>query len=132
MSTSPLFSINSITSSSLLLSLTFPPQRQTNTITAHVRTGPSRSKSDYDALTLELTQAWDKIIKPSYHSQHLSRVFIMGSILAGRESGFAIPAAGEDGPWIREHMAEFEKRADKGEEDFVALVEEIEERGLGR
>ena len=56
----------------------------------------------------------------------------MGAILAGRESGFVIPKAGEDGAWIKENMAEFERRADKGESDFVELVEEIEARGLGR
>ena len=92
----------------------FIQQRTSNTITAYIRTGPSRTQSDYDSLTFDIQQAWDKIIKPRHHSEHLSRIFICGSILAGRESGFAVPKAGEDQQWIKENMVEFEKRAEKG------------------
>lgn len=101
-----------------------------NSLTAHVRTGPSRTQSDYDALTSSLQGAWDSIIKPHYHSQQLGRILIVGSILAGRESGFTMPPAGQDEGWLRENWAEFERRAEKGDEDFVGLIEEVKWRGL--
>jgi hypothetical protein len=54
----------------------------------------------------------------------------MGDIVAGYEQGFMLPEAGEDGKWIRENMAEFERRAEDGDDVMRDMVEEINRRGL--
>lgn len=54
----------------------------------------------------------------------------MQDIAAGAEQGFILPIAGEDGKWIEENMAEFERRAKDGDESMRALAEEVK-TGLG-
>jgi hypothetical protein len=41
-----------------------------------------------------------------------------------------MPAAGQDGEWLAENMGAFKARADAGEEEYVDLVKEVEERGM--
>jgi hypothetical protein len=54
----------------------------------------------------------------------------MDDIVAGYEQGFMLPEAGEDGKWIRENMAEFERRAEDGDDVMRDMVEEINRRDL--
>ena len=60
----------------------------------------------------------------------LYSVFVLGDIEAGMEAGFAIPEAGKDGEWLAENMGAFKARAEAGEEEFVELVKEVEDRGM--
>jgi len=60
----------------------------------------------------------------------LRTVFILGGLTAGWEAGFSIPPAGGDVAWLQEHMAEFEAKAEGGDEEFRDLVKEVKERGL--
>lgn len=91
-------------------------------ILAHVRTGPSRSTSDFNALCADLTAAWDEIVKPlpkvrrsapdTDEERELYSVFVLGDIVAGREAGFEIPEAGKDAEWLAENMNAFKARAE--------------------
>ena len=111
-------------------------------ILAHVRTGPSRSTSDFDALCSDISAARDEIVVPlpkikrsapdTDHERKLYSVFVIGGLIAGREAGFEIPAAGKDGEWLAENLGAFKARAEEGQVEFVDLVKEIEERGLIR
>lgn len=51
-----------------------------------------------------------------------------GSIVAGYEAGFSIPQAGQDGQWLKEYLPQFQKKADDGDEDFQALIEDVRTR----
>lgn len=107
-------------------------------VLAHVRSGPSRKTSDFNALCADVTAAWDEIVKPlpkvkrsaPDEDRGLYSVFVLGDIAAGMEAGFSIPEAGKDGEWLAENMGAFKARAEAGEEEFVELVKEVEERGM--
>lgn len=104
--------------------------------------GPSRPTSDFDALCADISAAWDEIVVPlpkikrsapdTDEERKLYSVFVIGGLIAGREAGFEIPAAGKDGEWLAENLGAFKARAEEGQEEFVDLVKEIEERGLIR
>ncbi|KAF2844672.1 hypothetical protein T440DRAFT_314665 [Plenodomus tracheiphilus IPT5] len=55
----------------------------------------------------------------------LHNIFLHESIAAGAEQGFLLPLAGQDGTWMQENMAEFERRAETGDESIRVLVGEI-------
>ena len=61
----------------------------------------------------------------------LHGVVVMEDIAAGAEQGFLVPVAGEDGGWAAEHLADFRKRADAGDESMQGLVMEVEQ-GFGK
>ena len=112
-------------------------KRTRSHILAHVRTGPSRTNKDFNALCTDLFTAWDEIVplpkvKRSAPDEErgLYSVFVLGDIVAGMEAGFSIPQAGKDGEWLAENMGAFKARAEAGEEEFVELVKEVEERGM--
>jgi len=108
--------------------------RQPNQIMAHVRTGGGRTISHFNSLCQEITSAWDSIcgdlpkVKRSAPDQDrsLGGVFVLGDIVAGMEKGFPIPETGKDGEWMEEHMEEFKKRAEAGDEDFVELLQDVD------
>lgn len=91
-----------------------------------MRAGPSRTTADYDAVCAALGREWARIVDDPAHE--LRAIFVLGSLVAGAEAGFALPSAGEDGRWMKENRAEFQRRADEGDEDFVGLVEELRTR----
>ncbi|CAC9888715.1 hypothetical protein D6D02_02282 [Aureobasidium pullulans] len=95
-------------------------QYKSNRIFAYVRHGPSRTQSDYDAVSKALTQAWEEIVPGT----ELRLVMFYGAIVAGMEAGFSIPQAGDDKQWIEENMDAFKKKAEEGDEHFRELVEE--------
>lgn len=97
----------------------------------------------------------DRIVntdKGDAKERELNRVFIMGSITAGMESGFLLPKvrlaiswassrliwlstntcfefqAGEDVEWLKLNYPKFEELARQGDSDFVDLVEELQSR----
>jgi phenylpyruvate tautomerase PptA (4-oxalocrotonate tautomerase family) len=107
-------------------------------ILAHVRTGPSRKTSEFNSLCKDVTAAWDEIVKPlpkvkrsaPDEDRSLYSVFVLGDIVAGMEAGFVVPEAGKDEEWLAENMGAFKARAEAGEEEFVELVKEVEDRGM--
>ncbi|EOD48209.1 putative cis-3-chloroacrylic acid protein [Neofusicoccum parvum UCRNP2] len=104
-----------------------------NAIHAHVRPGPTRPRSAYDALCTQLRALWESVFPPNDTAitTPLDTIFILGSIIAGEEKGFMLPEAGKDSEWVKVHLAEFEKRAGEGDEEMRVLVEEVKARGLG-
>ena len=120
-------------------------QTTKNSILAHVRHGPSRSREDYNDLCQSIHEAWDRIVLASSSNSgsdsineaqktppdqlELNTVFIFGDIVAGREARMAIPPAGGDVLWLRENLREFRRRAGEGDERFGELVGEVGERG---
>lgn len=98
-----------------------------NAIHASVRPGPSRTRASWDELCRKLRAAWEQTL-PNFP---LHAIFILGSIIAGEEQGFLLPEAGHDVEWLRQHMPEFRKRAEEGNEDMKSLVDECQARGLG-
>ncbi|TIA10790.1 hypothetical protein D6C80_07862 [Aureobasidium pullulans] len=95
-------------------------QYKSNRIFAYVRHGPSRTQSDYDAVSKALTQAWEEIVPGT----ELRLVMFYGAIVAGMEAGFSIPQAGDDKKWIEENIEAFKRKAEEGDEHFRELVEE--------
>lgn len=102
-------------------------QSSTNRIFAYVRGGPSRTQKHYDELCSSLIAAWDKIVP----GQELRLITIHDSIKAGYEAGFSRPQAGEDKAWIQENMQAFQQKADTGDADFQAMIQDIKDRNLG-
>jgi hypothetical protein len=93
-----------------------------------VRPGGDRSSADFDAVCSAIAEAWAEIVKPRYPEDELRSIFVLGSIVAGWEAGFALPPAGGDGAWIERNMAAFREKAEAGDEDFAGLVKEVAER----
>lgn len=81
----------------------------------------------YDQLCASIHKVWTEIVGTEGDAE-LRAIFVMGSIVAGWEVGFPLPAAGEDRQWLRSNMAEFEKKAKDGDEQFKELVEEVGRR----
>lgn len=95
-------------------------QHKSNRIFAYVRHGPSRTQSDYDAVSKALEDAWNKIVPGT----ELRLVMFYGAIVAGREAGLNIPPAGQDAEWIKENWETFVKKAEAGDEDFADLIKQ--------
>ncbi|KAL4962158.1 uncharacterized protein BDV14DRAFT_179107 [Aspergillus stella-maris] len=101
-----------------------------NRITGYVRAGGSRSKKDFDEVALKILEAWNSIIIPEHENGErrqeleLKRVFIMGAITTGVESGFVLPQAGQDAAWLKENTPRFEELAAQGNPEFIELVKE--------
>lgn len=62
--------------------------------------------------------------------EELRMVLVVGGIVAGMEAGFALPAAGQDTQWTKDNLAEFRKRAEAGDEEFVDVLKEVETRSV--
>ena len=68
-------------------------QNPTNRILAHVRPGGNRSLSHFNTLCARITEAWKHILKTEEEQKEreLRAVFVLGTIVAGWEVGFALP-----------------------------------------
>jgi len=114
-------------------------RRSGNHIRANVRSGPTRTQADWEDLSRQIDAVWGEIVgkglpkvrraEPEPDTS-LRSVILLGDIIGGMEAGFTLPPAGGDVQWMRENLADFKQRAETGEEEFVEMVREIEERGL--
>ncbi|KAL4952841.1 hypothetical protein BDW69DRAFT_185082 [Aspergillus filifer] len=86
-----------------------------NRVTGYVRAGGSRSKTDFD----------EGQRRPDFE---LKRVFVMGAITTGVESGFVLPETGQDAAWLKENTLRFEELAAQGDPEFIELVKEMKSR----
>ena len=116
-------------------------RRPNNQIVANVRSGPSRTQSDWDALCEAIQKAWEEVVVVNAAPRakgagggeeelELRAIFLMGSPLGGMEAGVPMPVAGGDGEWIESRWGEFVERAAKGEREWVENVKEARERGM--
>ena len=107
-------------------------QNSVNRILAHVRHGPSRTQDDYNALLASIQDAWNEIIvweNEGAHDTVLKTIFVLGNIVAGREWGMPLPAAGQDKEWLKKNLGIFLMRGqDYGEEEFLQLIDELKTR----
>ncbi|KAH8159263.1 hypothetical protein CIB48_g8981 [Xylaria polymorpha] len=101
-------------------------RRQSNILTARVRTSPARKREMFEELCLKVAEVWKNIVPEDPDL----RIFVLGGITAGLEHGFVIPEAGKDKEWLKDNLPAFKKKADEGVVEFQDLVEEIEARGL--
>ncbi|KAL2043152.1 hypothetical protein N7G274_004212 [Stereocaulon virgatum] len=107
-------------------------KKQTNRIIAHIRPSPTRPAPLLNTLCTQITTAWNTTVNPHAKPSdelELRAVFVLGTIVAGREVGFELPPAGEDGQWVKENMEAFKAKAEAGDRDFRDLVEEVGRRG---
>lgn len=106
-----------------------------------MRGGGTRGKEAFDKLAKDIEELWDSIVG---EKGTMGAVFVVPGIVA-RERGFVIPdvscwvflgrgriangkQVGGEGKWLEDNWAEFEKRAQAGDEDFMGLVEEVGKR----
>lgn len=62
---------------------------------------------------------------PGVCTSNVSRVLRLRRVLADTRS----QQAGEEGNWLKDNMAYFKEQAEgKGDEDFAALIKEVDER----
>jgi len=101
-----------------------------NSVTGLVRHNNTRTQEQYADLCNRIAAAWKDAIHDDSGDRKLGAIFIQGNILAGWEQGFMIPQAGDDQNWLKQHWAEFKKRADDGDEDMKGLVADIERRQM--
>ena len=81
----------------------------------------------YDALCAELEAVWADVVGKE-GDQELRGIFVLGSIVAVSEAGFALPKAGEDAEWLKKNIVAFKKKAAGGDEDFQGLLEDLKSR----
>lgn len=79
------------------------------------------------SLTASVNQAWCSIVGSS-GDKELRAFFILGDVLTGFEVGLPISAAEEETTWLTKYYGEFEKKAREGDEEFVGLPKDIDER----
>ena len=101
-------------------------QKKSNSIRAWVRTGPSRTKQDYDDLAEQVAKAWKDTVG-TQGTEKLGAIFVLGDVLAAHESGLLVPRAGEEPEWVKQNYAEFQELA-KDEQTFRDLIEELQTR----
>lgn len=94
---------------------------------AWLRSGPTRTKQDYDDVGEQITKAWGDIVGTD-GDQQLRAVFLLGGLLSARESGILVPPPGGEGEWIAQNFADFQERARGGDQQFVDFVEELRTR----
>ena len=101
-----------------------------NTVTAYVR-NVSRPREEYVELCHRIEEEWKNAIGPNAGKEkQLTSIFVQGTIVAGWEQGVMIPESGHDRDWLRQHFADFQRRAENGEEEMKELIEDIEKRKL--
>ncbi|CAF9908803.1 hypothetical protein IMSHALPRED_007500 [Imshaugia aleurites] len=103
-------------------------KRSLNRILAHVRPGGDRSAEVLNKLCAQITDAWNGILGDCAGDRELRAVFVLGTIVAGSEAGFALPPAGEDKEWLKGNVKAFEKRAEAGDGEFADVLEEMRTR----
>jgi len=126
-----------------------PKDETTNRIIGFVRSSAERKKEHFDKLAEQIENAWyialgertdddeegeqkdkkDKKETPQREKaakELLSISFVGG--LVGREKGFVIPEAGKEEAWVKSHRKDFEEQAELGDEEFKAMLEEIDTR----
>lgn len=115
-------------------------RRKGNHIRASVRLG-DRTNEDFKGLCQSIQDVWNRIMYEPVRREteapvselkqyELHTIIVQPSNPVGREAGFDLPLAGEDGQWLRRYWSDFQERARQGEEEFVDLVHEVEERRL--
>jgi hypothetical protein len=101
-----------------------------NTVTVYVR-NTSRPREQNVELCRRIEEGWKNAIGPNAGKEkQLTSIFVLGTIVAGWEQGVMLPEPGHDRDWLRQSFAEFQKRAENGEEEMKDLVEDIEKRKL--
>lgn len=93
---------------------------------AILRTRPSenRSRETYGDHCKDLIRAWSDIVGDE-GGKELRTVWVLGALTTAVEMGIQRPAAGDEIPWLKEHKADFQARADEGDEEMKALMEEL-------
>ncbi|TKA33573.1 hypothetical protein B0A50_00409 [Salinomyces thailandicus] len=113
--------------------------RQGNHVKANVRSGPSRTKEDWEELCKGVMRAWEDVVGKGLPKVRrgdgevdtsLRSVILLGDIIGGVEAGFMLPEAGGDVEWMRENWESFQRKAAEGNEEFKEMVEEVGKRGL--
>ncbi|KAH8703095.1 hypothetical protein BGW36DRAFT_354528 [Talaromyces proteolyticus] len=114
-------------------------RRKANHIRATVRLG-SRTNEGFLSLCKSVEEVWNRIVYepaqrenslvPEQNRYKLQTLIVSPVNLIGFEAGFELPLGGEDGNWLTKHWNEFRQKASEGDEDFIQVVKEVEERGL--
>ncbi|KAK5072654.1 hypothetical protein LTR64_004872 [Lithohypha guttulata] len=122
-----------------------PKEECANRIIGFVRTSASRTKEQFDKLAEQIEDSWYIVVGQRVEGQTeddkpqkdmpekerkameiMSVTFIGGYM--GREKGFPIPEAGDEGEWMKANRKQFERRAELGEEDIKDMLQEVDER----
>jgi phenylpyruvate tautomerase PptA (4-oxalocrotonate tautomerase family) len=114
-------------------------RRKGNHIRASVRLG-QRTHEDFRQLCRSIEEAWDCVVcqpvkRMTVNATELKQFELQTLILGssnpmGLEAGFELPVAGTDRDWLRRNWSQFQQKAKDGEEEFVELVKDVEERAL--
>jgi len=99
-----------------------------NRVVLRTRAGEQRSKEMYDDHCRDIVKAWDNFVGQGVGTgSDLRTVWVMGALTTAVECGIARPRVGEEEEWLKKNMAEFRRLAAAGDEDFVELVQELED-----
>ncbi|PNS15592.1 hypothetical protein CAC42_851 [Sphaceloma murrayae] len=113
-----------------------PHAANANRVVGVVRTSASRTKADFDALGEEIEKAWYDVVDGkgrtvgdlNKEGKRLVMV-VFTPMITIREGGMAIPDAGKEGEWLKQHLPHIKEMADKeGIEDFQEMIEEVQSR----
>ena len=65
---------------------------------------------------------------PPGPTTELRTILILGDIVAGQEAGLAIPQAGHDKQWLKDHVYDIQDQAEDGDEILQIQIDEIKAR----
>ncbi|KID94667.1 Tautomerase, partial [Metarhizium majus ARSEF 297] len=115
-----------------------PRHTSLNSIIAHVRTSPARTKADFDQLAQRIEDAWyhalgvapassDELVPSGAGEKKLIAVAFF-PLLTARELGLTIPEAGKEVEWFKEQLPLIKNTAHSQGGDFAHMLNEFKER----
>ncbi|KAJ4861157.1 putative oxalocrotonate tautomerase enzyme domain-containing protein [Trichoderma breve] len=105
-------------------------EKKTNRVIAFLRGGP-RTREQFVDVTKQVKKAWDEIMnegKAVWGERQLSLVGVIDGLAGGLEHDFVAPEAGKDVAWLKNHKSDFQKLASEGNDLFVGILQEMENR----
>ncbi|PTB78933.1 hypothetical protein M440DRAFT_1436348 [Trichoderma longibrachiatum ATCC 18648] len=92
--------------------------------------GSNRTKEVYLDHCKQIVTHWERIIGCE-DEEGLRTVWVMGALTTALEAGIGRPKTGEENQWIGDNMQNIQALAAAGDEDFVELLHELEEKKQG-
>ncbi|EGR52960.1 uncharacterized protein TRIREDRAFT_103006 [Trichoderma reesei QM6a] len=105
-------------------------RRSYSRVIIRTRAGSNRTNEVYLDHCKRIVAHWERIVGRE-GDEGLRTVWVMGALTTALEAGIGRPKTGEEDQWIQDNIPHFRTLAAAGDEDFVELLHELEEKQQG-
>ncbi|KAF9893777.1 hypothetical protein FE257_009947 [Aspergillus nanangensis] len=102
-------------------------RRKYNRVILRTRAGENRTREIYIEHCKSIVAEWERIVGKEGENG-LRTVWVLGALTTALEAGIARPKTGEEDEWLVTNRPLFEALAEEGDEDYVELLKEIQNR----